>query len=109
MDTLAKGGDRPAGDSSATGIEGRFPRGHGKLRQKQAEIGGRADSVAAEAEEAAEDRDEDEEPPEIDPAEKQQKKGEQQGTFGCRASRALSTAAIDAFLLEQRDCRCRGR
>jgi hypothetical protein len=52
-----------------------------KADGSQAEIQGRADAVAAEAEEAAEDRDEDEEPPQIDPAEKQAKKGEQQGNF----------------------------
>jgi hypothetical protein len=48
---------------------------------QEAEIRSRGTAVAAEAEEAKGDHDEDEGPPTIDPAEKQQAKGEQQGNF----------------------------
>lgn len=46
-----------------------------------ASIRTRANAVAAEAEEAAEDRDEDERPPEVDPSERRAAAGEQQGSF----------------------------
>lgn len=46
-----------------------------------ASIRTRANAVAAEAEEAAEDRDEDQRPPEIDPSERRAAAGEQQGSF----------------------------